>query len=46
MYTAKPGTNVVWNVLSLSSQGYKTLQIPEIGQLHCNNSAVGTTEVI
>ena len=24
---------------------YKTLRIPVIGQLHCNNSAVGTTKV-
>ena len=45
MYTAKPVTNVVWNVLPKSSLAYKTLRIPVIGLLHCNNSAVGTTEV-
>ena len=44
MYTAKPGTNVVGNVLPYSSLAYKTLRIPVIGQLH-TNSAVGTTEV-
>ena len=44
MYTAKPGTNVVWNVLPKSSLDYKTLRIPVIGQLHCNNSAVGTNK--
>ena len=46
MYTAKPGMNVVWNVpTSLILAGLKTHRIPVIGQLHCNNSAVGTTEV-
>ena len=49
MYTAKPGTNVVWNVpTSLIFAGlmaYKTLRIPVIGQLHCKNSAVGIAEV-
>ena len=45
LYTAKPETNVVWNVLPQSSLAYKTLWIPAIGLLHCNNSAVGTTEV-
>ena len=42
MYTAKPGTNVVWNVLPYSSLAYKTRWITVIGQLHFNNSAVGT----
>ena len=41
MNTAKPGTNVFLNV-----RPYKILRIPVIGLLHCNNSAVGTTEVI
>ena len=45
MYTAKPGTNVVWNVPPKSSLAYNTIRIPVIGQLHCNNSAVVTTEV-
>ena len=40
MYTAKHGTNVVWNLVL-----YKILEIPVIGQLHCNNSAVVTTEI-
>ena len=40
MYTAKPGTNVVWNVLPQSSLAYKILRIPVIGQLHCNNSSL------
>ena len=45
MYTATPGTNVVLNFIPLSSVAYKTLRIPVIGQLHCKNSAVGTTEL-
>ena len=38
-----------WNEYSLECTSlilaYKTLRIPVIGQLNCNNSAVGTTEV-
>ena len=41
MYTAKPRTHVV----SLSLLAYNILPILEIGQLHYNDSVVGTTEV-
>ena len=45
MYTAKPGTNVVWNILASSLLAYKILLIPVMGQLHCNVSAVETADV-
>ena len=34
MYTAKPETNVVWNVFPLSLLAYKIIQISVIGQLY------------